>query len=525
MSPPTPPRSLSRRRFLGLGAGAMVGGSVLLAGCGGSSARSASRVVDRHRDGILRIAIAAAPGNVNPLDSGSEVTRWIAEPVVECLYEYDRDLASVPRLAAAPPDVSANGLAWTIRLRPDVLWHNGDRLTADDVIATFNHIGNFAAGSEWITYLIGYVQRLVKVDDTTVRIELVRPYGLLRSHLTNLPITHRDFVDRKDTMMGTGPYALESSVPGQRFTMTRFDRYHGDRPSFRGIEYTVFADGASRVLNLRQGTVDLVTSVPATSVAGLARTEGVDLVVADAPLDILNYVNLTREPFSDPDFRAAVAMSMDRRGVLERVYDGYGSIGQGPIGPAELGGRPRLDVFEPDPQVKPARALLARAKTTRRDFTITTGTTQTARHIAEVLAAGWADVGLDVRIEQLAGGPWSNKWLSRGYEMLQNTFQSGFTSGPANYLTLTPASSTNVLSCGYRNPEVDRLLDTVWAADDVPTREDALRTINARLAEDHVILPPAYPKLAVAQRREVSPLDGGLLRASRLAPHTLRFVD
>ena len=520
------PAQFSRRRFLGLGGAVVLAAPALLAACGASSAeRSASRVVERHRDGILRIGIAAAPGNINPLDSGSEVTRWIAEPIVETLYAYDANLQSVPLLAVSEPEVSSDQLAWTVRLRDDVTWHNGDPLIADDVVATLAHIGDFSAGSEWITYMIGYVQRFESVDDHTVRIELTRPYGLLRSHLTNLPIVHRDFVARKDTMMGTGPYKLDSYVPAQSFTTSRYDGYHGDRPAFRGIEYTVFADGTTRLLNLRQGAIDLVTAVPTQSLAATRNADGVELVLAEAPLDVLSYVNMTREPFSDDDFREAVAVSMDRAGVLSRIYGGEGAIGQGPIGPAELGGTPTPDVFAAEPDYERARTLLARAKTTSRAFTVTIGTSQTAKEIAEVLAAGWDQVGLDVTIEQLAGGPWSNKWLSRGYDLLMNTFQSGFTSGPANYLVLSPASSTNILSCGYRNPRVDRLLDTVWATDDDGEREQALRELNQVLADDSVIFPPVYPKLAVAQRAELSPLDPRTLRVSRLAPQTLHFVD
>lgn len=522
-SPPS--NHLSRRGFLGmLGGAAAVGiaGPSLLAAC--SSTSSAGKVAERHQDGILRIGVASAPSNINPLDSGSEVTRWIAEPVVESLYTYDDQLRSVPLLAAGEPTISADQLTWTIPLRRDVRWHNGDLLVADDVVATLGHLLNLSAGSEWITYMIGYVQTFEKVDDHTVRIDMARPYGLMRSHLTNLPIVHRDYVNRKDAMMGTGPYRLDGYVPGQTFTMSRFADFHGAPGSFAGIEFSVFTDGATRLVSLRQGKVDLITSVPYHSLGTVEADDELDLLVADAPLDVLTYVLMQREPFSDPHFRQAVAVSMDRAGVRERVYGGHATDGQGPIGPAELGYDPSLAVFDATPDIAKARELLDRAATTKRSFRVTIGTGQTIKDIAQVLAAGWEKVGLTVEIEQLAGGPWSNKWLSRDYDMLMNTFQSGFTSGPANYLTLAPASSTNVLTCGYRNPEVDTLLDVVWGTADEAERVAALGQIDRRLAEDAVIFPPVYPQLALAQRKELSPVDANQLRISRIAPQTLHFV-
>jgi peptide/nickel transport system substrate-binding protein len=516
---------MDRRSFLRLGAAgalAVAGAPTFLSACGSDGT---SRALERHRDGILRIGVAAAPSNINPLDSGSEVTRWIAEPVVETLYRYDEHLASVPLLADGEPEISGDGLLWTIRVRDGVTWHNGDPLLAADVVASLAHTLDLASGSEWITYMIGYVQSFRPLDDRTVEIRLARPYGLLRSHLTNLPIVHRDHVSRKDSMMGTGPYRLDGYEPGQSFTLSRYDGYHGEPGSFRGIEYTVFTDGTTRLVSLRQGKVDLITAVPAQSYDAARGADGVELVLADAPLDVLTYVNFTREPFSDRAFRQAVAWSMDRAGVLARVFGGEGTTGQGPIGPAELGWDPELAHFPARPDLERARSLLARTGTDRRSFTVTIGTSQTAKDIAQVLAAGWAEVDLDVTIEQLAGGPWSNKWLSLEYEMLMNTFQSGFTSGHANYLTLAPAHSRNVLTCGYHDDEVDAWIDEVWETTDDTARELALRSISRRLAEDAVIFPPVYARLAVAQRRELSALDPVQLRISRLSPQSLRFTD
>jgi peptide/nickel transport system substrate-binding protein len=519
---PDPARSgIDRRRFLGLAVGAAILGPTAVAAC--TSTSSSDRVQKRQADGILRIGVAGAPSNINPLDSGSELTRWLAEPVMETLYTYDDKLNSVPLLADGEPVVSEDQLTWTVKLKPGITFQNGDPLEAADVVATLDHMLNLSSGSEWITYLIDYVQRFDVVDEHTLTIGLALPYGLLRSHLTNLPIAHRDYVDKRDDMMGTGPYALEKFTPGQSFTMTRYDGYHGAEPAFDGIEYTVFTDGSTRLVSLRQGKVDLITAVPYQNLETVEKDPNLELIMAEAPLDVLTYVMMRAEPFSDDDFRKAVAVSMDRAGVRDRVYGGNATTGQGPIGPAELGWDPDLDVYAAEPDYEQAEELLAKAKTKRRNFRITVGTSQTGRDIAQVLAAGWEKAGLKVEIEQLAGGPWSSAWLSNDYEMLMNTFQSGFTSGPANYLTLAPAHSQNLLSSGYVNPKVDAWMDTVWQTSDDAEREEALRNISRTLAEDAVIFPPAYPKLALAQRKELSPIAEGPLRTSRIQPQLLKF--
>jgi len=520
----TPASTISRRRFLGLTAGtigAAVAGQTLLSACGAGS--GGDRVSRRHEDGILRIGVAGAPGNINPLDSGSEQTRWLAEPVMESLYQWDDDLDSVPWLAAGEPEISEDGLEWVVPLRDDVVFHNGDPLEAEDVLATLNHMLDLSSGSEWITYLVDYVQWVEEVDRHTVRIGLNRPYGLLRSHLTNLPISHRDYVKNRETMMGTGPYSVVRYVNGQSFTTTVHEDYWNEKPAFEGIEFTVFSDDATRLVSLRQGKVDLITAAPYQNISAIEKNDDLQLILVDAPLDVLTFVNLHEEPFSDPHFRRAVAHSMDREGVRDRVFGGHATLGQGPIGPAELGWDPDLAVFGEQRDLDLAREHLDQAETDVRGFTITLGTSQMGREIGSVLASGWADLGIEVELEQLAGGPWSSAWLSNDYQMLMNTFQSGCTSGPANYLTLTPGHSENLLSCGYVDDEVDEWIDAVWATDDPDARIEALRNINRRLAEDAVMFPPVYPKLAMAQRVELSPIDEKALEISRINPHRLRF--
>lgn len=511
--------SLSRRGFLGLTAVAVAA----VSGCASTSVDT--RIAERHRDGILRVGIASAPSNINPLDSGSEVTRWIAEPVVETLYAYDDKHRSVPLLASGEPVVSADGLTWRIPLRSGITFQNGDELTANDVVATLAHVNDLGAGSEWITYLLGYVQSYSAEDAYTVRIDLTKPYGLMRSHLTNLPIVHRDYAKRKDAMMGTGPFRLESFSPGQTFKMVAYDGYHGGKPALEGIEYTVFQDGATRLISLRQGKVDLITSVPYHNIGSLRSNPDLHVDEVEGPNDILCYVAVVREPFSDPWFRKAVAAATDRLGVLTKVYGGAAVIGQGPVGPAELGWDPDLQPYADEPDLDQARELLAQATTKRRDFTLTIGVNQTSRDMAQVLAAGWAKIGIDVTIEQLPGGAWSNKMLDRSYDMLMNVFQSGFTSGPANYMALAPAQSTSVLSCGFVNQEVDELMDTVWRSSDEAVRAASMRRVNEILIEEAVMFPPVYPKIVVARLKSVSPLNQRQLEISRVGPQNLTLAS
>ncbi len=134
----------------------------------------------------------------------------------------------------------------------------------------------------------------------------------------------------------------------------------------------------------------------------------------------------------------------------------------------------------------------------------------------------WKKIGVTVKLDVLQSGPWAQRWISGDYQMIMNKFASGFTSGAANYLTLSPAQSGSVLACGYRDTAVDKALDRVWETSDHDERARLLKGVNRTLAEDAVMFPPAYPKMVIGQRDTVAPMYPARMRISRLGVAHLR---
>ncbi|WP_176407976.1 ABC transporter substrate-binding protein [Actinomadura sp. BRA 177] len=509
----TPGPGWSRRRVLTtLASSAAALPLAGVAGCAGGGSAAGS---------TLRIGVEAGPSNMNPLDSGSEVTRWIAEPIMESLYDYDDELRSVPLLASAEPKISDDGLTMTIPLKKGITFHNGDEFTAEDVVASLKHVTALASGSEWIVYFLHYYSGARAVDRHTVEIKLNRRYGLMRSHLTNLPITHRSFVGRKDTMMGTGPYRLDRVSAGLSYALSAYPDYHGTKAPFQRMEYQIIPDGSTRAVNLRAGKVDIATNLPVAALPLLRGDQRTTVHKVDAPIDILTYVKAGDRPFSDGNFRKAIACSMDRQAVVDKVFGGAATIGQGPVGPAELGYDPALKAFPARPDPGKAEHFLAAAGGSR-EFTLTIAAGQTIEGIAQILVENWKKIGVTVKLDVLQSGPWAQRWISGDYQMIMNKFASGFTSGAANYLTLSPAQSGSVLACGYRDTAVDKALDRVWETSDHDERARLLKGVNRTLAEDAVMFPPAYPKMVIGQRDTVAPMYPARMRISRLGVAHLR---
>ncbi|WP_182909600.1 ABC transporter substrate-binding protein [Microbispora sp. H13382] len=524
-----PIRALSRRRFL-TAAGVLTAGALTLAACGGTDDAGAGKTATDGAGGAAKAAgtltfgVGSISDYLNPLSTTSSRVHWITDPVVESLYTYDPSLASVPLLADGEPEISSDGLTWTIKLKQGVTFHNGDPFTAAHVVETLTFVTDPKSTSDWTAYFVGYVKKVTAPDEHTVKITLTTPFGVLRSHLTNLPIVHKDYVRKTDTTMGTGPFKMDKVTQGQQVTLTANDAYHGSKPELRGVVFQAVPDPATRLVNLREGKIQIMTGVSPESVGLLKQDDEIRVHQVAAPTDIVTYFNAAKAPFDNVKVRQALGHAMDRKGVRDVVYAGTATIAQGPIGPATEGHDPSLQIYAEAPDPAKAKALLAEAGVSSLDFTLMITSDPVMKNIGQVLVEGWKQAGITCTLEVLDIGPWVKKWASGEYQMAMTGFESGFGSGRTAFTLLGQMSSRNPLNFGYKNDEVDKLLGEAWAATDEAARVEACKKIDKLLADDAILLPPVYPQMIVAQRTDLSDIDEKLMSVSRVPLPPLSFA-
>ena len=254
--------AMSRRGLLGtLG---VITAGVALAGCGSDSSTNGSGGAGGKpvAGGALVLGLPALSDYLNPLVATTNALAWVTDPVVETLYTYDDQMRSVPLLAAGEPTISEDGLTWTIEVAKGVTFSNGEPLTAEDVAAVINHVSDPAAYTDWTSYFAYFVSGAKAKGPRTVVISLAMPYGVLRSHLSNLPIIHRDSLKKNDTTIGTGPYVIDKVTQGQTVLLRRNESYHGTAGGPDTLEYRAIPDAGTRLVNLREGKIHVMTDVP-----------------------------------------------------------------------------------------------------------------------------------------------------------------------------------------------------------------------------------------------------------------------
>ncbi|WP_121971532.1 ABC transporter substrate-binding protein [Leptolyngbya sp. BC1307] len=263
--------------------------------------------------------------------------RYGASLFQSTLLKRDQDLNIVNDLAT-DYTVSEDGKTWTVTIREDAVFSDGEPLTAADVAYTFNK----AAESGGLTD-VTQLEKATAVDDTTVELKLKQPQSTFVNRLITLGIVpeHAHGEDYARNPIGSGPYKLVQWDEGQQLIVEANPDYYGEAP---GIQRLVFLfveeDGAFAAAKAGQAQVAAVPqSLAVQTIEGmnLRNVTSVDnrgLMFPYLP------ANSQQTPDGDPvgndvtadlAIRQAVNYAIDRQALVDGILEGYGSPAYGPV--------------------------------------------------------------------------------------------------------------------------------------------------------------------------------------------------
>ena len=324
---------MDRRSFLKATAGA----ATLTGLSGGLSAPALAQGAATAR--TLRFVPQANLANFDPIWGTQYVVRNAAALVWDTLYGVD-DRLEVQRQMVESEEVSADGLTWTFRLRPNLRFHDGEPVLAKDVVAS---ITRWLPRDGMGQMLRAIQQELVAVDDRTFRWVLRKPYPKLKLALgkTSTPccfvmperIARTDPFQQINEYVGSGPmrFLRNEWVPGARAVFQRFEGYvpredagtwlaGAKRMMVDRIEWVVMPDPATAAAALQNGEVDWWENPITDLVPQLRRNRNVRADIADPLGNIGTFrMNHLTVPFNNVKARQAVMAALSQEDYMRAL--------------------------------------------------------------------------------------------------------------------------------------------------------------------------------------------------------------
>ena len=253
------------------------------------------------------------------------------------LLKRDADLNIVNDLAT-DYTVSDDGLTWTVTIRDDVVFADGEPLTAADVAYTFNQ----AAESGGLTD-VTVLAEAIALDDTTVELRLEQPQSTFVNRLITLGIVpeHAHGPDYARNPVGSGPYRLVQWDEGQQLIVEANPNYYGAAPGIQQLVF-LFVEEDAAFAAVKAGQAQVASVPQALAVQSIEGMTLYDVTSVDNRGLMFPYVPATGEttPNGDPigndvtadlAIRQAVNYAIDRQALVDGVLEGYGSVAYGPV--------------------------------------------------------------------------------------------------------------------------------------------------------------------------------------------------
>lgn len=431
----------------------------------------------------IKIRTRDDPDFLDPHLIQASLTEQMMLNVFEGLLAPDTDGTLKPALAE-DYEVSNGGLTYTFTLRDDVTFHNGDPLTVDDVIYSFNRLTGEESG-EPLTSDFDDIEKIEAPDDQTIVITLSQVNSTFLSYLTAVNaaiIPESNDSAHNDHPIGTGPFKFVSYSPGSNVVMEKFDDYWQDGiPFLEEATFVIQPDDEAAFLSFQAGEIDLL-DIPAHRIPEVEDDYQIEYQEANSSL--LIGFSQNEELFNDLKVRQAINYAINKDEVIEAAFSSYATKIGSNMSPA-MGSFYKEgleDYYETD--LKKAKELLAEAGYPDGFSTTITVSSHTQRYsdIAQVAVENLKEIGIDADIEVVEWGVWLDRvYQGRDFEMTVIDFTGKLS--PYDILERYESdSSGNFMS--YENDPYDQVLQKVLEEEDLDKQVELYHQAQEILTED-----------------------------------------
>ena len=444
----------------------------------------------------LKIGLAEDPDVLDPSLARTFVGRIVFAALCDKLLDVDEKLTIVPQLATSW-EWSADSKALTMKLRPGVTFHDGEKFDAAAV--KFNLERHKTMQGSNRRGELAPLASVDVVDPMTVRLNLNAPFSPLLAALADRAgmMVSPKAAQAAGAAFGTkpvcsGPFKFVERVAQDRISFERYDGYWNKANiHFDKVTYTPIPDATVRLANLKSGQFDFIERVASSDIEKLQA----DKKLKVARITEIGYQGITinigkseraqANPLGkDARVREAFELSLDRDGIVQVVMDGEATAGNQWVAPSNAFYVKSLPV--PKRDVARAKALLKEAGVTNPSFTLMTPTTSDAQKIAQVVQAMAKEAGFDVKIQATEFATSLNLADKGDFDAYVLAW-SGRADPDGNIYSFVGCKQP-LNYAGICQPELDEQLTIARTAGSLAARQKAYEQVAARVLKDRPVV-------------------------------------
>lgn len=343
---------------------------------------------------------------------GAAIPQVLLDNVYETLVGVDQDGVLVPRLAESW-EVSDDNKVYTFTLADGVTFSDGSEFTAEDAKFSLDRVQ-----TDWLPAVKASMEVVTStevVSPTELRVTLAQPSNSWLYAMTTrvgAMFSTDGVADLANSPVGTGPYLFDTWTRGDSIVLTRNDDYWGEAPAVQQVTFRYFKDATAMNSAMLTGGIDIVSTMQSPDT--LAQFEGdpsFQIVQGATNGEVMMTFNNGKAPLDDVRVRQAINYALDKQGLLDAAWAGYGTVIGSHVSPLDPWFVDLADKYPHD--VEKAKALLAEAGQSDLTLNLDLPPVPYAAAAAPIIISQLAEAGITVNASEVTFPVWLDKVFAK----------------------------------------------------------------------------------------------------------------
>lgn len=442
--------------------------------------------------GTYREGMVGQPIYINPVIAGAnDVDKDIAALVYNTLTDLTSKITR-----------SENGLVWTIRLKEELFWHNGQRITADDVVFTIEKIQDPEARSPLFVTWQGVVAD--RISELELTLTTGAPYAFFEDNLKSLYIIPKHLFADAPTAnwrlssynlepIGSGPYKFLSYKKEKNgfiseYRLVRNENYFKGRPFIEKITFSFFTNEVDAVQAFNVARIDAISGIDAKLIGKIKRPH--QLLNMHLPRYYAVFFNQSaNDMLKDKNVRIALNYAVDKKKIVDDIFNGYAAAANGPVPFSQIqtSDLETIGAFNPEQanKILDEAGMKRKEDGFRGEIKLVVPQLKFLTDTADLVKSAWEAIGIKTTLVILDPVTVNNEVIkTRNYEAL--IFGNIFTKNPDLFSfwhsseRFYPGLNLSL----YNNKIADKFMETVRKSFDEKSRERGLTSLQSLIIQD-----------------------------------------
>lgn len=457
------------------------------------------------------------PKTINPIySSNRDIDGDLSRLIYSSLFTYNANGELVKDLAT-DLKVEAEGKEYIIRIHDNAYWHNGEKLTADDIIFTFNLIKDEEYRSPLRHSLLGV--RAEMIDEQTLKFVLSETYAPFPELLTFgiLPQRIWENIDSNAAVLselnlkpvGSGPYKFKTLIKNRNgylkdYNLVVNEEYYREKPYLKNITFRFFVNYPEAIEALNDNQVDALSYLPLIERKELLAQNSLFLHELSLPQIVSVFFNGTKnEKLAEKKIRQALAMAIDKDKLLTDAYDDIYKRADSPV--LENSFAYKEDVNKTLYNKEEAKKLLGENAL---EISLSVVDVNGNVSFAEKLKKYWEEIGVKVNLKTVPSNQASETIKNRDFEVLIYGQNLGGDPDIYAFWHSSQANAKGLNLASYNNEDVDKLLVEARRSLNEEDRITKYKQIQEKIVSDMSVIFLYSPTYTYVQSKKTKGFVG-----------------